>query len=326
MPAHIFVSDRKNFDICMRRGVVGIPSASPESRNRDATNDALISRMCVVKENDYLLFYIAKEHALYGIWQAEGTPFYDETEVWADRSYPYRVRFKNSPYSYDVPLKLHDLLDLQNEGKLWNFILKRASGSNAMFSISENEFLVLLNEYSKINPYTPGRRQILEPYPVRDSGLLEKIHLDCSGQLKYEAGLMAYLLSDLTLGRHRALFGNYTDYLCYAPTNIGSEMDILLMFANPLQPGLISSYEILELKRDLFDEEALAQLIGYESWFLQKKVFGDQKMIRATAIAQRFSPKVIEYVHMRSRIERKPIKLVRYALDADGQLMLEPLP
>lgn len=52
MPAHIFVSDRKNFDICMHRGVVGIPSASPESRNRDATNDALISRMCGVKDND----------------------------------------------------------------------------------------------------------------------------------------------------------------------------------------------------------------------------------------------------------------------------------
>ena len=75
MPAHIFVMDRSNYDICLRRGVVGIPSAREGIRAKDSTNNALISRLCIVKESDYILFYITKEHKLYGIWQADGSPF-----------------------------------------------------------------------------------------------------------------------------------------------------------------------------------------------------------------------------------------------------------
>ena len=75
MPAHIFVMDHSNYDICLRRGVVGIPSAREGSRAKDSTNNALISRLCIVKESDYILFYITKEHKLYGIWQADGSPF-----------------------------------------------------------------------------------------------------------------------------------------------------------------------------------------------------------------------------------------------------------
>ena len=97
------------------------------------------------------------------------------------------------------------------------------------------------------------------------------------------------------------------------------------MFGNPLQPEQISSYDILELKRDIFDEKALSQLINYETWFLQNKASGDQKMIRSTAIARSFSQEVIGYVKMRKRIENKPIKLVEYSLTQEKQLKLKLL-
>ena len=58
MPAHVFVSDRENFDICLQHGVVGIPSAAPGSRQQFATDDALISRMCIVRPDDFIFFYI----------------------------------------------------------------------------------------------------------------------------------------------------------------------------------------------------------------------------------------------------------------------------
>ena len=75
----------------------------------------------------------------------------------------------------------------------------------------------------------------------------------------------------------------------------------------------IVSYDIIEVKRDEFDEDALKQLINYESWFLQKKVSGDMKMVRTTAIARSFSQSVIDYVEKRTRIEGKPIKLLQYS-------------
>lgn len=50
-------------------------------------------------------------------------------------------------------------------GKIWTWALQRASGTNAMFSISNKEFEVLLDEYMKINPFTMRKEIIREPYP-----------------------------------------------------------------------------------------------------------------------------------------------------------------
>ena len=43
---------------------------------------------------------------------------------------------------------------MRNNGKIWTWALQRATGTNAMFSISDGEFDILLNEYAKINPFS----------------------------------------------------------------------------------------------------------------------------------------------------------------------------
>lgn len=71
MPAHILVMDRSNYDICMRRGVAGIPSAKEGSSSKDSINNALISRLCIVKENDYILFTLLENtlFMVFGRWR-----------------------------------------------------------------------------------------------------------------------------------------------------------------------------------------------------------------------------------------------------------------
>lgn len=66
------------------------------------------------------------------------------------------------------------------------------------------------------------------------------------------------------------IFGNYTDYLSYVPTNLGKEIDILLMFGNPIH-SQIASYDIIEVKRSEFDSNALIQLIDYNRGFYKRK-------------------------------------------------------
>ena len=131
-------------------------------------------------------------------------------------------------------------------------------------------------------------------------------------KLKYEYSVMTLLNHSFATGKFKDIFGNYTDHLCYIPTNLGREMDILLMYEHPKMQNVILSYDIIEVKRDEFDTKALTQLIDYESWFLQKKISGDMKMLRTTAIASSFSADVIDYVKKREEIENKPIKLVQY--------------
>ena len=199
MPAHIFLCDRKNYEICIQRGLAAVPSAS-SSRNEKDINDQLISRMSMIKENDYVLFYITAENILTGVYRVDGAPFYDDSIVWPDpeKVYPYRIRLYGTEMNFNVPLHLHDIYDLQNEGKIWSFALKWGNRPNAMFSISNDQFEILVGELSKINPFSRTKQIIPRPYHVIDNDLLFRIHKDVNGQLKYEAGLMAYFLRGLT--------------------------------------------------------------------------------------------------------------------------------
>ena len=319
MAVHVFALNEDNYKICVQKGIIGIPEAK-DSRMHDNVFDGLLSRIACIKEDDYILMYIIKKNELCGVWQADGEPYYDEARIWDDRIYPFRCKIKCSKYNFDNSLNLNDINDLRNLGKIWTWSLQRASGSNSMFSISDYEFNILLNEYMKINPFTMGRSFIPEPSPFHKNNVIDKLHIE-NDKLKYEYTVMTFLNDAFSKNRFTELFGNYADFLCYVPTNLGKEIDILLMFENPNNREIIS-YDIIEVKRDEFDTNALSQLIGYESWFLQKKVSGDLNMIRTTAIARSFSKEVIDYVNNRKNIENKPIKLLKYTY-TNGQFSLE---
>ncbi len=319
MAVHIFTVSEANYKICLEKGLVGIPEAK-EGPKHDNVVDGLVSRLAGIKKNDYILMYVIKSKKLCGVWQADGMPFYEETMVWEDRKYPFRCKIKWSDYNFKNALKLDDINDLRNIGRIWTWALERSTGSNAMFSISNKEFQILLTEFMKINPFSTQEGIILQPYPYRDSNIIEKLHIK-NKVPKYEFTIMALLNAAFAQGRFTDVFGNYSDYLCYVPTNLGKEMDFLLLYENPMIAGQVVSYEIIEVKRDEFDESALRQLIGYESWFLQKKVSGDSNMVRTTAIAKKYSVDVIQYVKQRQHIENKPIKLLQYDYE-NGSLRL----
>lgn len=320
MSVHIFSVTEENYKICIQRGLVGLPEPK-ETRHKNSTFDGLLSRLAAIRDDDYILMYVIGRKELRGLWQAEGKAFYDTDPVWPDRIYPFRCKIKCSGYNFKKALSLNDIHDLQNTGMIWTWALQRASGANAMFSISNMEFEILLSEYMKINPFTMHRSVIMEPYPYRSYNLMEHIHIE-KGQPQYEYSIMALLNDAFARNEYTEIFGNYTDYLSYVPTNLGKEMDILLMFGNPMEGRPIASYDIIEVKRSEFEENALTQLIGYESWFLHKKVSGDLNMVRTTAIARSFSDTVVDYVKKREIFENKPIKLLTYDYTPEGRLAL----
>ena len=315
MAVHIFTVSEENYIVCVEKGLVAIP----DSDNPNVF-DGLLSRLSGVKEDDYVLMYIIGVKLLCGVWKVEGRPFYEETQVWDDKLYPFRCKIKWSEYNFQNALKLDDINDLRNSGKIWTWALQRSTGTNCMFSISNAEFLVLLTEFMKLNPFTAQKGIIHQPYPYHDYNIINKLHIE-GNTPKYEYSIMALLSSEFAKGSYTNIFGNYSDYLSYVPTNLGKEIDFLLMYNHPLSASQVVSYDIIEVKKDKFDEKALSQLISYESWFLQKKVSGDSNMVRTTAIAKSFSSGVIQYVAQRKKIENKPIKLLQYSY-INGKLTL----
>lgn len=317
---HIFVTSESNYQICVEKGLVAIPEVEGK---KALVFDALLSRLAAIKENDFILMYIIGTKQLRGVWQAAGEAFYDETPVWPDRIYPFRCKIKCTKYNFVRALKLDDINDLRASGKIWTWELERPGqrASNSVFSISTYEYHILLTEYMKMNPFVSQTSVIPNPYPYHKANIENHIHW-YKGFPQYESSVMTLMNMAFSKGRFENIFGNYSDFLCYVPTNLRTEIDLLLMYENPLDSSQAISYDIIEVKRDKFDENALKQLIGYESWFLQKKVSGDLNMVRTTAIAKSFSAEVVDYVKRRCEYENKPIKLLRYSCSEDGVLYL----
>ncbi|MCS3796405.1 hypothetical protein [Niastella sp. OAS944] len=327
MPVHIFVVDETNYEVCIRKGLAAIPSSE-----KPAIQDGLISRMAGIRPDDLILFYVIGKKELRGVFRAVEGPFHDNRQVWQltekEQLYPLRVRVDNWKYSFEVPIKLSDIYDLRDNGKIWTFSLRRPSSpaSNVMFSISEHEFDELLNLYLKFNPVYSHPKKIREPYPYLESNLHALLNCDKSTyDPKYEYTLMSLLSFSFANGKFKEIFGDYSDYLSYIPTSFEKEIDMILISNHPINQKQIIAYNIIEVKRDVFDEKGLSQLLQYEDWFLKKKVKGDYNMIRTTAIAKSFDPVVIDYLKRRKTYENKYLSLLQYNNDKTG-LTLQKVP
>ncbi|MGD0586130.1 MAG: hypothetical protein ABSA86_10230 [Oryzomonas sp.] len=320
MAVHIFLINEENYAISIRRGLAAIPSGT-----RPDTDDQIISRMSLVKEGDEILFYLIGTKEIRGIFRAYGRPFYDDTPVWPSNNgqiYPYRIRIDNTDMVFGTPVLLSDIFDLRDNGKIWTFSLHRPSGNaNSMFSISDAEFKEVRELFLKINPIFGKPAPISEPYRHVESNLLKRLHVDNQGNPKYESGLTAVFFNDLAYGRHKESLGQYSDYLAYVPTSFQKEIDGLLFYSDFESPTKAIAYGLIELKRDIFDEKGLSQLLRYEDWFLKKRAGGDSRAIRTIAIAKRFDDRVIDYVRRRRHLEGKSVRLFQYDCTT-GQLEL----
>jgi len=328
MAVHIFVVDEKNFDTCIRHGLAGMPKKTGNPSRDANTNEGLLSRMAIVKKNDLVLFYISKLKELHGVWKVLEYPFYDETHVWENEDgttiYPYRVRIDNTEYNFMNPIKLNDLYDLRDNGVLWTFSLIRPNGTpNSMFSITNTEYEEIQNLFLKINPFYTQPKQIREPYRYFEPNLRNQLCFDENLKPRYEYTLMALILNGFAHSQYKDIFGEYNDFVSYVPTSFGKEMDILLLYNNPLVPKQTLAYNIIEVKRDMFDEDGMKQLLQYEDWFFMKKVNGDYNAIRTTAIASGFSDKVKDYLKKRKEYEGKEVLLLNYSVNQERELILK---
>ena len=326
MPVHIFQVNETNFEICKKKGLAGIFSIDKED-----TDETILSHMMLLKKGDPVLFYVGKgknnqsKKELHGVWIVSGDPFYDPTPVWPDKEYPYRVRIEEKKGAmFGTPLKLSDIYRLRDIGKIWSFSLMRNSKVvNAVFSLTNIEFAAIFDEFIKLNPSGGNESFLTEPYIAPITPLLNRLRI-IDGKPKYEATVMALLAHGFINRSYNSILQNYNDYSIYVPTNWGKEIDFLLMHSHPYKTDVISSYDIIEVKRDKFDETGLMQLLSYESWFINTKVKGDANMIRSIAIAKDYSNNVVKYLKARDIIEKKQVVLLSYSINRQKEIELTP--
>ena len=277
----------------------------------------------MISPGDRVLFYITGEKAIYGVYRAVDRAFFEAEPVWPvpenGQVYPLRVRIENSPHVFRRPVFLSDIYDLRDQGRIWSFGLHRPSGTvNAMFAISEAEFEEVLKLFLQANYTISTPQHISEPYRHVEPNLIAQLTLDQKHQPKYESGLAALFLFSLSKRLHSDLFGNYSDYLAYVPTTFQKEIDAVLFHSLPGNERNIVAHTLIELKRDVFSDEGLSQLLRYEEWFLKRRAAGDSRAVRTVAIARGFHPSVVSYLEKRQTVEGKLVTLLTYDVGPIG--------
>jgi hypothetical protein len=78
MGAHIFLVGADNFDVCIENGVYGCVMPQNEWNKAE-----IIAGVFGIQPEDLVSFYV-KNRGVYGLWKVIGTPYFDETPLWAN--------------------------------------------------------------------------------------------------------------------------------------------------------------------------------------------------------------------------------------------------
>ncbi|RKZ02260.1 MAG: hypothetical protein DRQ10_00345 [Candidatus Hydrothermota bacterium] len=289
------------------QGVYG----APKGKN-SATNAEIVASLSVIKPGDFIFFYV-KNVGIYGVWKVISHPFYDETPIYSDRVYPYRILFEPVIREFEEPILLHEILDLRDKGKIWTFDMGMFTKKNH-FPITSQEGIEILRLLLRNNPVFKPVRRLKNPYrPINRRPLWKRFEFDSKGRFRYEGHLNAWLAKSFVDGELRDVFGDYFDVINYVPTSFNKIMDFFLTHVTRVDSiDILHKFTCLELKTGTVKEKDLEQLIRYENWIARKLADGDFDMVQSILIGFDFDDSVIEFVAKRNKLEHRKVRLLKY--------------
>lgn len=252
--------------------------------------------------------------------------------------------FIGSPHFFEHGVDMDDVLASSPQ----SFKMLRAFWKLSFIKIDdeENEALknVILksneeNLYSKKNIFSLSStihnriRQIAnEDYRVTSDNILSSCGKD-DGRIGHEMALEVGVLDYITRSKTQ-VFGSW-DYLTHqviaSPFKPIDYMDKMDVFGYRYIPNFnaISKYLVIEIKKDVANEEVIGQVMKYVDWVNQEYSYGDYNMIEAYVVAHEFPESVIKmkkesavrhYVKGgRNVVSLKwdNLKLIKYDFDSD---------
>jgi predicted RNA-binding protein len=315
----IFIVDDNTWPEHLKAGVAAINEPPLEHQRQSA-----IAEIIGVRPGDYIFFNlrVSERHPpqILGLYEVTTEPYYDPSPLYPGANFigvkepylnPYRVGFRQI-VNFQNPLNVDEIWYLKDRGLIWSIQHSRgdAVGVHACITITTHEGELIEKMLRAKNPIvaqpllTPAPPSQRKPLPINTD-------LDPSGCLHYENALKALLIRDVAKGLHRDIFGDYDDYIPNLPTGARKEIDLVLL---KYDESNIVWYEIIELKKDVFDMAGLQELTKYEKWFIQTRALSSIQ-VHPIAIALNFDTKVKEYVRRRAEYEDRPLRLIRYRYD-----------
>jgi len=323
MGNHIFVVSKKNFQTCLDRGLCG----GIDHRN-ERIRAEVIAGFEGIRKGDFVFFYV-KGEGLYGLWKVISNAFYDEDFVWSnpDYVYPYRVCIEPTLRGFPKAVDLSDIYDLKDKGRIWTFDLGTIA-KKSHYPITTGESKEFIRLLLRNNPISEPVGHVKNSYRPKSTEITIGYETNSEGHLQYEGYLNAWFMSTFAKGKLRELIGDYHDFLNYVPTSFNTVMDIFLTHVTKVDGvEILHKFTCIELKTGICKSRDLEQIVKYEDWLGRKLADGDTEMIQSILVGYDFSPKVLDYIRNRRKIERKTVRLVKYQVNASRNgLVLDEVP
>ncbi|QDP99696.1 hypothetical protein FOH38_03515 [Lysinibacillus fusiformis] len=249
--------------------------------------------------------------------------------------------FEPSPYFFEEGIDMDDVLASNPSA----FKMLRVFANLSFIKIDEIENKALLDVILKRNEKEIVNAENIFGVSSKIHNRIKQLHnedykassknilkLAADGQLiKHEMAIEAGVI-DYIVNNSKCIFGNW-DYIShqvvaspFKPVFYVDKMDI---FGYKYIPNFntISKYLMIEIKKDIANEEVIHQAMKYVDWINQEYSFGDYNMIEAFIVASDFPNEVIELrneVGKRAFIQgRRPpitdewtkLKLIKYVYD-----------
>jgi hypothetical protein len=209
-----------------------------------------IAEIAGIRPGDRIFFRLGRspQHPtqILGLFEATSEPYFDANllfpgAVEVGQRLALRVEFKSST-NYPNPVDIEHLWLSKERGSLWTIQQARGDviGRHACVSITTEEAELIIRLLEANNPtsspqinYERKRRAVglnninKLPLPV-DLTENSRPRNPTPGRLHYEASLESVLMNELADGRHRDVFGEFTEFIPFVSTGAQTELDVLL--------------------------------------------------------------------------------------------------
>jgi hypothetical protein len=329
MRAHVFITDKDTFPVVTDNGFWGVGIRGIPSKFENVIHEnlrrprkpyfAMIGDILGTRVGD-LVFLYERQKGFHGIYRIRSKPFFDPTPIGCvGASWPIRVEIECLNYFPDPVPEDHLFSTKEYESKFWGWFYRKIQGARGINTINPEATEALIELLVKINGNAKSRPDHVKAYSSKNKSEIT-LPLAQSGRVHLEDILRAWLIGNIDDPERKDLrdvFGPVEDLEWFAnniPYHVTRKnIDILCYHKNDRYTGFPLRYKfsVVELKRDVCNDEDVSQVIEYSKWVAGRLAASEIETIQPILIGFDFNQRAKTKARNTDFSERG-IKFVKY--------------
>ena len=311
MRAHVFITNKDTFPVVRDNsfwgvGIKGIPNTldklfEENLRNGKKSYFGMIADILGTRIGDVVFLY-ERQAGFHGIYRITSKPFFDPTPIGCvDETWPIRVEIECLNYFREPVPEDYLFSTKEYESKFWGWFYRKIQGPRGINTINPEAAEALIELLVKVNGNAINKLSTIKPYSSKNKTRI-MLPLGQDGKAYLEDIVRAWLIGNIdNLSRSdlREIFGPAEDLEWFAnnvPYHVTRKnIDILCYHKNMRYTDLPLRYKfsVVELKRDLANDDDVSQVINYSKWVAGRLAGSEIETVQPILIAFDFNREAV---------------------------------